>query len=133
MKYAPHHTAISVRDLEATLNFYKVFGFKEVHRYEDEDKTGVKLRLEHYVLELFAYKQNQSKPPLALELGNDLEDIGVKHIGFTVEDIAGALGDLKSHGLADDSTKMLTKGSARFFFVKDPAGMWVEVIKDDRY
>ncbi len=133
MKYTPHHTAISVRDLQKTLEFYKVFGFREVHRYNDPDKIGVKLKLDDYVLELFVFKDNFSKPELDLALGNNLADLGVKHIGFTVTDVDAALTDLKSKGLANDDTQMLTKDTARFFFVKDPDGMWVEVIKDNRY
>jgi catechol 2,3-dioxygenase-like lactoylglutathione lyase family enzyme len=133
MQFLPHHTAISVRDPNRTIAFYRVFGFEEVHRYQDEDKTGIKLKLGNYVLELFAYKRNRSESSLALELGNNLAEIGVKHIGFTVEDIDAALIELQAAGLADRSTTILSKGSARFFFVKDPDGMWVEVIHDDRY
>lgn len=133
VKYVPHHTAISVGNLDITLAFYKTFGLKEVHRYEDPDKTGVKLKLDDYVLEIFAYKQNQDKPKLINELGNNLSEVGIKHIGFAVEDLDAALEDLKTKGLADSKTEILTKDTARFFFVKDPDGMWVEVIKDDRY
>lgn len=133
MDYVPHHTAISVRDLDKTLQFYKAFGFEQVHRYDDPDKIGVKLRLKSYVLEVFAYKQNADMSPLELTLGNDLPTLGVKHIGVTVEDVHKALEDLKAKGLANDTTKILEKGAAEFFFVRDPDGMWVEVIKDDRY
>jgi catechol 2,3-dioxygenase-like lactoylglutathione lyase family enzyme len=56
-----------------------------------------------------------------------------KHIGVTVDDLGAALEDLRLKGLADEGTQVLTKGAARFFFVRDPDGMWVEVIKDNRY
>lgn len=133
MNFKPHHTAISVRDLDKTLAFYATFGFSQVHRYDDADKVGVKLKLDGYVLELFAYKQNEGQPPLDMQLGNDLDRLGVKHIGFTVDDLDAALEELRAKGLATDETQILTKDTARFFFVKDPDGMWVEVIKDDRY
>lgn len=133
MNYIPHHTAISVSNLEKTLNFYKTFGFEQVHRYDDEDKVGIKLKLKDYILEIFVYKQNVESAPLELELGNDLPQLGVKHIGFTVENLDDALEDLRARGLADDTTQILSKSTAKFFFVRDPDGMWVEVIKDDRY
>lgn len=133
MKFTLHHTAISVRDLSKTVEFYSVFGFKQVHRYDDEDKTGVKLKLNDYVLEIFAYKSNQQEAKLELSLGNNLSRLGVKHIGFSVDNVDHALADLKAEGLADDTTKVLQKGTARFFFIMDPDGMWVEVIRDDRY
>jgi len=133
MEYTPHHTAISVRNLDKTLEFYQAFGFKQVHRYDDEDKVGVKLKLKDYVLELFVYKQNIDAAPLELSLGNDLPKLGVKHIGFAVDDVDQSLKELKAKGLAGEETQILSKGTARFFFVKDPDGMWVEIIKDDRY
>lgn len=133
MNYKPHHTAISVRNLDNTLRFYGLLGFQEVHRYKDPDKISVKLKLGDYVLEIFAYQENIDKPALEYELGNNLSDIGVKHIALTTDDIDAALEDLTIKGLADVETKILSKGAARFFFVKDPDGVWVEIIKDDRY
>lgn len=133
MYYHPHHTAISVRNLEASLDFYGQLGFKQVHRYDDPDRVGIKLKLDNYVLELFAYSENQGKSKLKLELGNDLSQLGVKHIGLTADDVQAALDDLKARGLATDETEILTKGTARFFFIQDPDGVWVEIIRDDRY
>lgn len=133
MRYKPHHTAVSVRNLNDSLEFYEQLGFKQVHRYDDPDKVGVKMKLDDYVLEIFAFNKNNSKPELKSELGNDLGEIGVKHIGLSIDDIESALSDMKSKGLADEKTHILTKGTAKFFFVKDPDGMWVEFINDDRY
>jgi glyoxylase I family protein len=133
MKYTPHHTAISIQDLDKTIKFYSVFGLSEVHRYSDEDKTGVKLKLDDYILEIFAYKKNVNEKPVDTNIGNDLDRMGVKHFGFSVEDVDEALKELRFQGLADETTKILTKGTARFFFIKDPNGLWVEVIRDDRY
>lgn len=133
MKYAPHHTAISVRSLEESLAFYEALGYKQVHRYDDPDKVGIKLKLGDYFLEIFAFQSNQSQPPLDLELGNNLSQIGVKHIALNTDDVDAALADLKTKGLANDKTTILSKGAARFFFIKDPDGVWVEIIRDDRY
>ncbi len=133
MRYKPHHTAISVRNLDESLEFYAKLGFKEVHRYDDPDKTGVKLKLDDYVMEVFAFHANKEKPKLLLDTGNNLNDIGVKHFGLSVDDVEAALADMRKKGLANDKSEILAKGSARFFFIQDPDGMWVEFIRDDRY
>jgi catechol 2,3-dioxygenase-like lactoylglutathione lyase family enzyme len=133
MNYTFHHTAISVRNLEKSLQFYKALGFKQVHRYDDDVKTNVHLQLGSYYIEMFAFFANKDKPPLQLERGNNLEEIGVKHLALGTDDIEAALADAKAKGLADDQTTIFTKDAARFFFIDDPDGVGVEIIKDDRY
>jgi catechol 2,3-dioxygenase-like lactoylglutathione lyase family enzyme len=137
MNLRPHHTAISVRDLKKTLDFYEKLGFTQVHRYDDEDKIGVKIKLGNYFLEIFAYHKNIEAPAAVSALGGSLDVIGIKHIALQADDIEAALTDMKAKGLADDSTEILTKGDelgeARFFFIQDPNGIWVEFINDPRY
>ena len=68
MKYIPHHTAISVRDINKSLDFYKTLGYEEVHRYNEPNGSLelVHLKLVGSFLGIFAYKKNEGKPPLQM-------------------------------------------------------------------
>ncbi|HUC20628.1 MAG TPA: VOC family protein, partial [Candidatus Polarisedimenticolaceae bacterium] len=109
MNYKPHHTALSVRNLEKSLEFYKLFGYEQVHRYDEADGSlsTVHLKLGGSFLEIVAYKKNEDKPPIDYGFANNIEDIGVKHIAIQSDDIEAALADMRSKGLATDETKII--------------------------
>lgn len=135
MYYKLHHTAISVRNLEKSLKFYEELGFKQVHRFDDQDGSLsiVHLKLDESFLEIFWYSENKDLPLIDLEYANNLKEVGVKHIALWTDDLEASLTDLRSKGLADDDTK-ITAGRTKvsYFFIKDPDGVWVEFVEDKR-
>lgn len=107
-----------------------------MHKYDEENGSMsiVHLKLGSSFLEIFAYKKNADKLPVDYEYANNLEEIGVKHIVLHTNDLEGALAELRAKGLANEKTK-ITMGRTKvgYFFIQDPDGVWVEIVKDDRY
>jgi len=130
-----HHIAISVRNLNASYDFYEKLGLKEVHRWESDDQklTILHLKLNDIVLELFAFENNKNADPLDLKVANDLEQIGVKHIGLKVPDISSVYENMKQAGYQLGNNEVQHgKTKIDYFFIKDPDGMWVEIVEDNR-
>lgn len=132
----PHHTAISVMDLDKAVEFYQKLGFQKVHRYDEQDGSMsiVHLKLGEYYLEIFHYAKNGNQDSLHLETGNNLDQVGVKHIALHADDVESTLEELINVGLADSDTKVIVgETNVKYFFIKDPDGIWVEIVNDQRY
>lgn len=132
-----HHTAISVRHLDASLEFYQKLGFVKTNHYQADDNSLhiVQLSLGGVGLEIFWYPSNQTAKKLQLEYANNLEQIGVKHIGLKVKNLDDTRTWLISLGLADENTEIniaRSLANSRYLFIQDPDGMWIEFIEDNR-
>jgi glyoxylase I family protein len=134
--FAAHHCALSVADLPASVGFYEVFGFRLGHRWAAADGSLeiVHLVLGGFVLELFAYAGNAGGRRLELAAGNDLARRGVKHLALRVDSLAEARRELVARGIGAGEIGPDTRGRTGldYFFVRDPDGIWVEVVRDDR-
>jgi catechol 2,3-dioxygenase-like lactoylglutathione lyase family enzyme len=137
--YQPHHTAVSVRDLRVSKKFYGYFGFRTVFEWtaEDSSLTISHLRLGEAgqggpLLELFQFAENAGRAWLDLTLGNNLPEIGVKHFGLSVPDVAKAREEVMAAGIGEVSPLTTGRTGIEYFFVRDPDGLHLEIVHDPR-
>jgi lactoylglutathione lyase len=124
MKYI--HSMIRVRDLAQAIRFYtQGFGLRESHRLEFPSFTLVYLCDPESGFEVeLTYNEDQTMP---YEHGT-----GYGHMAFCSDDLEAARQNLAALGSQVTDIKTLTKdGSqvATFFFVSDPDGYKIEVLK----
>ncbi|GAB6087539.1 lactoylglutathione lyase [Alkaliphilus crotonatoxidans] len=119
------HTCIRVMDLEKSLKFYQeALGLKETRRKDfPEDKfTLVYLSDDsgNYEIEL-TYNYNPEKP---YEIGN-----GFSHIAVEAEDLEASRERHMAMGYKVTKLMGLPGSPPRYYFVTDPDGYDVEVIR----
>lgn len=125
MKYSMIHSCIRVLDLEKSEAFYqKAFGF-EISRKKDFPDHGFTLSYlrvpgEPFELEL-TYNYDQEKP---YELGN-----GYSHLAVEAADLEASHQRHQDMGFEPKPLKGLAGGKPRFYFVADPDGYLVEVVR----
>ena len=128
--FSINHTALSVNDINRSIEFYEFFGFKKEKEYHDDALDIVTLRLGETKLELFHYKEHIDLPEHCKELSTDLKTIGTKHLGLGVEDIETAKRQIEISGIFDGEIKIVSGRLGKpYFFIKDPDGILLEIIE----
>lgn len=103
------HAAVSVKDMEKAIAFYRdVIGMEKVFDREFDEAMGrligvpgtqvriVHMKLNDSVVELFDYRFPQGREPLR---EHRQSDYGLTHIGFIVEDFWATYQRLLDHGV----------------------------------
>jgi lactoylglutathione lyase len=120
------HTMIRVRDLDASLKFYReVFGLHPSQRLDFDDFSLVYLRNAESETEIeLTWNRGREQPYTHGD--------GYGHVAVVVDDVAARHAELTQAGHAPLPVKEFKRGNqllARFFFITDPDGYKIEVLE----
>ena len=129
-----HHVSLSVTNMNRSVAFYNVLCFKDVLRWKAEDDTLeiVHLKLNDFYLELFCFANSKPAPYTMKLLDTDLMVVGTRHFGLRVKSIDKAKRLFIENGIAKTIEIKKGKTGIDYFFIKDPDGIFVEIVQDDR-
>ncbi len=129
-----HHVAISVQNVAASAAFYQRFGFREALTWTDPDGNLVikHMTLGDFILEIFAYRETTDDGSPNRNLADDLKIRGVRHMGIRVANVQKAHADVMAAGLKPLAEVQRGRTGIEYFFIRDPDGIFVEFVQDDR-
>ena len=128
-----NHVAISVTNVDRSIEFYKKFGFQEFKSWKAEDNS-IKinmLKLNNTVLEIFCYKEYIKLPETAKTTATDLPILGTKHFALGVDDIEKAKEFVIQNYICKNIDIKRGRLGKQYFFINDPDGILVEIIEND--
>lgn len=120
-----HHIAITVTDLEKSIDFYeKNFSFKVTKRFEKEGskQRAALMKLGENFIELWQFEDMR-------ENKDDLQDIkikGIRHLALGVKNLNDTVSGLEKKGLQCKPPKMGSSGQ-KYSFTKDLDGIPIEL------
>jgi lactoylglutathione lyase len=117
------HTCYRIGDIDRSVEFYKALGFEEIGRLPIRDEA---------INVFMGLPDDGARLELTYNFGVDSYDLGTgyNHIAVTVEDMDGALDQLKAKGIEPEKPPYsVREGGSRLCFVRDPDGYRIELIE----
>ena len=121
------HLLIVVKDLESTIKFYKILGFKFIETVDRPNDTVTVMQLGNFRVELMAIKGGKMTEG---RLRKDT-DTGFRHIGFKVDDVKEVYEKLKNDIKFDSEPIGIDNRPGRItVFFKDPNGIEMHFVQE---
>ena len=123
MTLALVHTCVRVRDIDASLRFYKLLGFERRGKLDFGQAYNIYMGL----------PGDGDRLELTVNVGReepyDLGE-GYNHLALTVDDLDGLLAKLAEQGIEPEKPPYTVReGGSRLCFVRDPDGYRIELIE----
>jgi catechol 2,3-dioxygenase-like lactoylglutathione lyase family enzyme len=131
-----HHAALTVSNLERSIDFYERFGFAVERRVTNSGPDAERvtevpnaelsialLTLDRYRLELIEYTPRGNTQP------RRNNDVGSAHICIQVRDVETLYQRLRADGVRFTSHPQHHPGGASLVYLKDPDGITVELLE----
>ena len=119
-----HHIAVIGSDYQASKRFYcDILGFTLVEEFYREERDSWKADLAlngQYTLELFSFPTPPARPSRP-------EACGLRHLAFSVDDIAQSVAALELAGVGCESVRVDPYTGKQFTFFSDPDGLPLEL------
>ena len=121
------HILIVVKDLERSIDFYKLLGFEHVHTIQrPNDRVGV-MRAGETKIELMCLPEGLEtyRPP------RKITDTGFRHIGIKVDDVGKMYEKLKDKIHFDSPPRQVAgRGDRLTVFFEDPDGVEIHFVQE---
>lgn len=122
-----HHIAIICSDYQRSKKFYtEILGLQIVREVYREARHSYKLDLalgDQYIIEMFSFPDPPPRPSRP-------ESCGLRHLAFTVSDVAAAKHKLEKMGLTVEPIRIDEFTGKQFFFFADPDGLPIELYEE---
>ena len=119
-----HHIAVIGSDYQASKRFYcDILGFTLVEEFYREERDSWKADLAlngQYTVELFSFPTPPARPSRP-------EACGLRHLAFSVDDIAQSVAALELAGVGCESVRVDPYTGKQFTFFSDPDGLPLEL------
>jgi catechol 2,3-dioxygenase-like lactoylglutathione lyase family enzyme len=132
-----HHTGLTVSDLGRSIDFYRLLGYEVTARIEEEGEevergtgvAGAKLSVAMLErpggrLELIQYLAPETASSPSPNNG-----VGAAHVCVQVDDIDGAVAELRGKGVEFLSEPIYHESGIRWAYCRDPDGITAELLE----